>query len=178
MGNETQPPDTDAQPADEPRTSGHVERTIVHHLAGADADRSGPTTVGDVLEDVAAVVERGDYGNPGIRNPEATNVRQSTIRRTFGQLAEKGLVQRVADLDPERLREDRFALGELDPGGDPEDPAAYARTADDARVTDWVLTDEGRREVERLDARYEAELDALAARHGRPRGETTARVDA
>ncbi|UPW01931.1 hypothetical protein M0R88_07490 [Halorussus gelatinilyticus] len=40
------------------------------------------------------------------------------------------------------------------------------------------LTDEGRHEVERLDARYAAEMDDLAARYGRPRGETTTRIDA
>jgi hypothetical protein len=105
-------------------------------------------------------------------------VRKSSIRRTFTQLAEKGLVRRVEELSESQLREPRFDLGTLDPGGDPGDPSAYSRTSDDARVTDWILTDAGRREVDRLDERYAQELDELAARYGRPRGETIARIDA
>jgi len=136
-----------------------------------------PTRVSDVLEPLAAVIERGDYGNLGMRN-DAPTVRQSTVRRTFTQLEAKGLVVRVEELDASALASDRYDLGALSEGGDPTDPVDYGGTSDDARVTDWVLTDEGRREVERLDERYQAELDALAARFGRPRGTTTDRVDA
>lgn len=161
-----------------PRTSGHVERTILHHMAGDDDGRYAPTTVSDVLDEIAAVLERGDYANLGMRGSAGSNVRKSTIRRTFTQLQEKGLVERVEELSGSELRDSRFDLGSLDDDGDPDDPSAYARTSDDARVTDWILTDEGHREVELLDARYAAELDELAARYGRPRGETTRRVEA
>lgn len=158
-------------------TSGHVERTILHRLCGDDSERYRPLTVSDVLEDLAAVIERGEYGNVGMRN-DAPTVRKSSVRRTFTQLADKGLVTRVAELDPERLHDDRYDLGALDDDGDPADPSAYANTTDDARVTDWVLTPAGREEVRRLDAAYERELDALAARYGRQRGETTERIEA
>ena len=178
MANETENPERGEQPADEPlQTSGHVERTILHHMVGDDAERYAPTTVSAVLDDVAAVIERGEYANIGPSGAAGATVRKSTVRRTFKQLRKKGLVQRVAELDASELRAQRFDLGEPDSDVDPDDPTAYSRTSDDARVTDWVLTDAGRREVERLDARYAAELDELAARYGRPRGETTARVD-
>lgn len=178
MVNDTEAPSTDEQPPDaELRTSGYVERTVLHHMAGDGDGPSVPTTVGDVLDDVAAVVERGDYGNLGPRGADGALVQKSTIRRAFTQLHEKDLVQRVGDLVAPELRDGRFELGTLDPDGDPADPAAYSRTSDDARVTDWLLTTEGQREVRRLDARYADELDDLAARYGRPRGETTVRVD-
>lgn len=164
------------QPADETlATSGHLERAVLHHMV-SESGGARPTTVSAVLDDVAAVIERGDYGNIGPRNTAGAAVRKSSLRRTFTQLREKGLVRRVGDLEPTALQSDRYDLGPA--AGDPTDPAAYARTSDDARVTDWLLTETGRREVARLDARYAAELDALAARYGRPRGETTARVDA
>lgn len=178
MSNETQPSDAGEQP-DDPRTSGHVERTVLHTMAGDGDEGLPPTTVGGVLEDVAAVVERGGYGNVGPRGGDGRPlVQQSTVRRTFGQLADKGLVGRVEDLSEAELRDGPVDLGELSEGGDPADPADYAETADDARITDWYLTEEGRREVDRLDERYAAELDDLAARYGRPRGETTERVEA
>lgn len=157
-------------------TNGHIERTILHCMVGSDPDRYQPTRVSAVLDPLAAVIERGGYGNVGMRNDSPT-VRKSSVRRTFTQLAEKGLIQRVDDLGPADLRADRFDLGDLE-GDDPDDPRAYTKVSDDARVTDWILTDEGRAEVDRLDARYAAELDELAARYGRGRGETTARVDA
>lgn len=150
------------------RTGGHVERAVLHHLAGA-----GPATTGELAETVGAVIERGGYGNLGPRSEPAT-VRRSSLRRTLSGLAEKGLVVRVAELSPDRLAD--AGLGE--PDGDPADPGAYPATSDDGRVTDWLLTEAGRAEVSRLDARYEAALDEVAARHGRPRGETTDRVDA
>ncbi|NEU58459.1 hypothetical protein [Halorussus sp. MSC15.2] len=179
MENDTETTDAAEPPGDEALlTSGHVERTILHHMTGEDADRSAPTTVSGVLDDVAGVIERGDYANIGPKGAAGATVRKSTIRRTFSQLAEKGLVRRVEDLAASELRDSRFDLGPLDADGVADDPAAYARTSDDARVTDWVLTDEGRREVQRLDARYAAELDELAARYGRPHGETTDRIDA
>lgn len=179
MVDETESADTtESSAAESVRTSGHVERTILHHMAGADRDRYEPTTVSGVLDDVAAVIDRGDYGNLGPNNTAGAAVRKSTVRRAFTQLQEKGLVQRVAELDPDSLRADRFALGAVAEDGDPGDPAAYERTSDDARVTDWILTDEGRREVERLDVRYAEKLDRLAAQYGRPRGETTERVEA
>jgi len=157
-------------------TNGHIERTILHCMVGTDPDRYEPTRVSAVLDPLAAVIERGGYGNVGMRN-EAPTVRKSSVRRTFTQLAEKGLIQRVDELAPAELRADRFDLGALT-GDDPDDPRAYAKVSDDARVTDWILTDEGRAEVGRLDARYAAELDKLAARYGRGRGETAARVEA
>jgi hypothetical protein len=146
-------------------------------MAGDDRRVYLPTTVSDVLEDVASVIERGGYENLGPRNTAGATVRKSSIRRTFTQLAEKGLVQRVEELSESQLPESRFDLGTPDPDGDPDDPTAYSRTTDDARVTDWILTDDGRREIERLDDRYSEELDELAARYGRPRGETIARID-
>jgi|GEM_PF-6543200 len=159
---------------DEPRTSGHVKRTVLHCLARGD----GPLTVSQAMEPIAAVIERGGYGNAGPRGGNgAPLLQKSTVRRAFSQLREDGFVRRVEDLPEVVLREGGFDLGELD-GDDPADPTAYAKTSDDARVTDWVLTAAGRREVDRLDAAYERELDELAARYGRPRGETTERVDA
>ncbi len=179
MQEETEFGGTDESPAaEELRTSGHVERTILHHMVGDDYESYAPTTVSAVLDDVAAVIERGGYANIGPEGAADVTVRKSTVRRTFTQLAEKGLVRRVSDLAASELRDSRFDLGALEDDEAADDPTAYARTTDDARVTDWVLTDEGRREVERLDARYEAALDDLAARYGRPRGETTARIDA
>jgi len=175
MTNETETCESEESPDDRPRTSGHVERTILHHVAG-DGERSAPTTVSGVLDDVAAVIERGGYANLGPNETAGAAVRKSTIRRTFKRLDEKGLVRRVGELTESELRDRRFDLGT--PDGDPGDPTAYPRTSDDARVTDWLLTDEGRQEVERLDAQYAEELDELAARYGRPRGETTDRVDA
>jgi len=169
-GADREPPDPSAL-----ATSGHVERTVLHCMVDADG-RYVPTRVSDVLEPLAAVIERGDYGNLGPRNEHAT-VQRSSVRRTFGQLAEKGLIVRVADLDAGALASDRYAFGELDAGGDPHDPGAYAATSDDGRVTDWVLTEAGAAELGRLDAVYAAELDALAARFGRPPGATTARVE-
>ncbi len=157
-------------------TSGHVERTILHHMIGDDYERYTPTTVGGVLDDIAAVIRRGGYANIGPKTAKSGTIRRSTVRRTFMQLREKGLVRRVDDLSESELREDRFDLGISD--SDPADPNSYSNTSDDARVTDWILTDDGCREVERLDARYAAELDELAARYGRPRGETTERIDA
>ena len=170
--------DSNDQPTtEELRTSGHVERTILHHMAGDGTEGYAPTTVSGVLDDIARVIERGDYANVGPKGAAEGTVRKSTIRRTFKQLREKGLVQRVEELAEDELREPRFELGDLESDADPEDPTAYERVSDDARVTDWVLTDAGRREVERLDSRYAAELDDLAARYGRKKGETTARVD-
>ena len=170
--------ETDSRAGDDPdppRTSGHVKRTVLYCLASRDG---GPMTVGDALEPIGGVVERGGYGNPGPRSNDATVVQRSTVRRAFNQLRDDGLVARVVDLDADALAEGPVALGAVEDGGDPADPAAYAATTDDARVTDWVLTDDGRGEVDRLDRAYAAELDDLAARYGRPRGETTARVDA
>lgn len=179
MANETEIPGADAQLADEQlQTSGHVERTILHHAVSDDYERYAPTTVSAVLDDIASVIERGGYANIGPEGAAGATVRKSTIRRTFKQLHEKGLVRRVEELPESALRDQRFDLGTLDEEGDPDDPTDYARTSDDARVTDWILTDAGRREVERLDVRYAEELDELAARYGRPRGETTARIDA
>ncbi|PSP27389.1 hypothetical protein BRC65_06085 [Halobacteriales archaeon QH_2_65_14] len=166
---------TDDQSAEEPKTSGYIERTILHHLAGDAYEPYRPATVGDVLDDVAAVIERGDYANVGPPTAASGTVRKSTIRRAFAQLREKGLVQRVGELDESQLRAWKFDLGPAD--GDPDDPGSYERRSGDARVTDWILTDAGRAEVERLDARYAAELDELAARYGRPRGETTDRIE-
>jgi len=172
--------DTETDPSDgrddgEPLTSGHVERTILHYMAG---EPPRPATVGAVSAVVGAVIERGGYANLGPSTAADGTVRKSTIRRAFGQLREKGLVRRVEELSADDLRSGRYDLGELSPDGDPADPAAYAGTSDDARVTDWVLTEAGSREVERLDARYAAELEQLAARYGRPHGETTTRIDA
>lgn len=175
MANETENREPDEPPDDQLQTSGHVERAILHHMVGDDGQYA-PTTVSQVLDDVAAVIERGGYGNIGPNETAGAAVRKSTIRRTFKQLHEKGLVRRVEDLGPSELRAERFDLGT--PEGDPDQPAAYPRTSDDARVTDWILSDEGRQEVERLDARYAEELDELAARYGRPSGETAARIDA
>ncbi len=159
-------------------TRGHIERTILHCMVGETPERYVPTTVGGVLDPLTAVIERGNYGNVGPRAGDAGPlVQQSSIRRTFSQLAEKGLIQRVADLTPAQLRDPRYDLGTLADDGDPTDPGDYSRTSDDARVTDWILTDAGRREVERLDAAFARELDELAARYGRPRGETTDRID-
>lgn len=164
-------------PTDEQlRTSGYVERTILHHMMGDEYDCYTPTTVSDVLDDVVSVIERGGYANIGPDAAAGATVRKSTIRRAFKQLHEKGLVQRVEELDEPDLRDRRFDLGM--PGDDPGNPATYSGTSDDARVTDWILTDVGRREVERLDARYADRLDELAARYGRPAGETTVRVEA
>jgi len=174
MPNNTEP---DADNDQEPRTRGHIERTILHHMAGEDGTVK-PTTVGQVLPDIAAVIKRGGYANVGPNGAEKGTVRKSTIRRTFTQLHEKGLVRRVGELAESELRSDEFDLGTLPADGDPTDPGAYSRTSDDARVTDWVLTGEGREEVGRLDARYAAEVDELAARYGRPRGETITRIDA
>ncbi len=176
MVESTEPTETGEQTEAEVLTSGHVERTILHHMVGDDSERSTPTTVGGVLDDIAAVIKRGGYANIGPKTAESGTVRQSTVRRTFMQLREKGLVRRVEELSESELRDDRFDLGTSN--GDPSDPTAYSKTSDDARVTDWILTDDGRREIERLDARYTAELDELAARYGRPRGETTDRIDA
>lgn len=160
--------------ADAVQTSGHVERAVLGAMVDSER-RHPPTRVSDVLPAVRAVIERGDYGNVGPRSP-TTVVRKSSVRRTLGQLEEKGLVRRVESLSADELRADRHALGELE-GDDPTDPASYARVSDDGRVTDWILTDEGHREIERLDARFAAELDDLAARYGRPPGETTARIE-
>ncbi|WP_276301423.1 hypothetical protein [Halorussus lipolyticus] len=180
MSEDTQNLDADEQSEDPPegaelRTSGHIERTILHHMAGDGSEGYAPTTVSGVLDDIAAVIERGDYANVGPKGSAGATVRKSTVRRTFTQLHEKGLVQRVEELSEDALGDPRFDLGACK--GDPDDPTAYERVSDDARVTDWILTDDGRREVERLDARYADELDELAARYGRKRGETTARVD-
>ncbi|WP_162224376.1 hypothetical protein [Halorussus amylolyticus] len=175
--------DIDERPADaDPKTNGYIERTILHCMADRSdvADGSdesyAPATVGDVLDAIASVIERGDYANVGPKTATTGTVRKSTIRRALTQLREKNLVQRVEDLTESERTSDRFDLGTL--RGDPDDVTNYARTSDDARVTDWILTDDGRHEIDRLDARYAAELDELAARYGRPRGETTDRIDA
>ena len=178
MSNDTESTTDDGTSDDAPQTSGHVEWTVLHRMAGSGDARPEPTTVGTVSDAVGAIIERGGYANVGPNTAAAGTVRKSTIRRTLTGLHEKGFVRRVADLDLEELRDDRVDLGELPEGGDPADPAAYSGTSDDARVTDWLLTEAGEREVGRLDARYESELDDLAARYGRPRGETTDRVDA
>lgn len=166
--------DTSGMGTEDVQTSGHVERAVLGQMVTPDGRRR-PTTVGDVLPAVGAVVERGGYGNVGPRSP-TTVVRKSSIRRTFGQLEEKELIRRVESLPVDQLRADRNALGPLE-GEDPTEPGSYARVSNDGRVTDWLLTEEGRRELNRLDARYATELDELAARYGRPPGETTARVD-
>lgn len=177
MGEDTESLGAGAQDADgEPKTNGYIERTILHHAAGESYEPYTPTTVGDVLDDIASVIERGDYANVGPETAADGTVRKSTIRRAFKQLHEKGLVQRVEELTEAERRGDEFDLGT--PGDDPDDLAGYSRLSDDARVTDWILTDGGRREVERLDERYTRELDELAARYGRPSGETTERIDA
>lgn len=161
--------------SEELATSGYIERTILHHLAGSDASTRTPSTVGSVVPAVAEVIRRGNYANLGPRGAEDGTVRRSTIRRAFTQLDDKGLVQRVGELEGAQLDSEKYDLGECD--GDVADPNSYARTSDDARVTDWILTDEGQAEIERLDTRYEAELDDLAARYGRPRGETRTRIE-
>lgn len=168
--------DTETASDEQVRTSGHVERTILHSLV--EDGRYVPTTVSDVLDPIASVIDRGGYDNIGPNGAADVTVRKSTVRRAFARLRDKGLVRRVSDLDPSDIRDDRVDLGQLPDDGDPDDPTAYSRTSDDARVTDWILTDEGRRELQRLDAQYAEELDELAARYGRPAGETTARVDA
>jgi len=167
-------PSEDEDAPEPPTTSGHVERAILHHAAGSGAPYA-PTTAGEVAETVAAVIERGDYGNEGPRAPTSV-ARKSTVRRACNRLAEAGFLRRVESLSPAELDDERFDLGA--PGAEPTDPAGYERVTDDARVTDWLLTPEGAREVERLDAAYERALDEVAARHGRPRGETTERVEA
>lgn len=159
------------------QTSGHIERTILHQMVSDDYQRYTPTTVSDVLHDITSVIERGGYANVGPNGAAGATVRKSSIRRTFKQLHEKGLVQRVEELTDAEVREPQYDLGTLDSDGESDDPTAYSRTSDDARVTDWILTDDGRREVERLDAQYAEKLDELAARYGRPSGETTARID-
>lgn len=171
MSNDTESASAADTTESELQTSGHVERTILHALAG-DGETVRPATVGSTLPAITAVIERGEYGNLGPR-AERGVAQKSTVRRAFGQLAEKGLVRRVTAADdlPEWVD-----LGERT--GDAGDVTDYEHVSDDGRVTDWVLTAAGRREVERLDARYAAELDELAARYGRPRGETTTRVDA
>jgi hypothetical protein len=158
-------------------TSGHVERTILHVMVGEGMDRFTPTTVSGVLDAVASVVDRGNYGNPGMRTNDTTAVRKSTIRRAFAQLEDKGLVQRVDDLDADSLSADRYDLGSLAPDGDAADPDDYERTTDDARVTDWIPTGAGVEEVRHLDERLGEKLDDLVAQYGRPRGETTDRID-
>lgn len=157
-------------------TNGYIERTILHHLAGSNPESRTPSTVGAVLPDIAEVIKRGEYANIGPNGAVEGTVRKSAIRRAFTQLDEKGLVQRVDDLDADTLQSDTFDFGTCT--GDPSDPASYSNTADDARVTNWVLTEEGLAELSRLDARYRSELDELAARYGRLRGETTTRIDA
>lgn len=166
-----------AEQRSEPVTSGHIERTILHRMAGNDTGGYQPTTVSDVIESVAAVLDRGDYRNLGPRNDTGGTVQKSSLRRSFNQLEEKGLIQRVTELDGQTLQTDQYDLGELCEDGDPADPADYTKTADDARVTDWILTEAGSAEVQRLDQRYAAELDELAARYGRPAGATLDRID-
>jgi hypothetical protein len=158
-------------------TSGHIERTILHRMAGSGTDGHQPTTVSDAIDSVAAVLERGDYRNLGPRNDTGGTVQKSSLRRSFNQLEEKGLIRRVTDLDEQALRSDRYDLGAVSEGGDPTNPADYAKTTDDARVTDWILTKAGSAEVQRLDEQYAAELDDLAARYGRPPGATLDRID-
>lgn len=162
----------DAEPVE---TSGYIERTILHHLAGAEPEPRRPSTVGDVLPDIAAVIKRGNYANIAPNGATDGAVRKSAIRRSFTQLAEKGLVQRVTGLEESEIASANVDLGDCnDESGD---PAQYSRTSDDARVTDWILTADGIAEVERLDARYNVEIDELAGRYGRPSGETTTRID-
>lgn len=156
-------------------TSGYIERTILHHLAGPDPEPRRPSTVGEVLPAIAAVIRRGDYANIAPNGATEGTVRKSAIRRSFTQLEEKGLVRRVTDLSEAERRSSDVDLGTCD--GDSGDLSGYSRLSDDARVTDWILTADGVREVERLDARYTAELDELAGRYGRPPGETTTRID-
>lgn len=170
--------DTETRPADSaegPRTSGYIQRTVLHHMAGSSYEPYTPSTVGGVAEAVADVIERGDYANAGPR-ADAGIARRSTIRRALNQLEERGLIRRVEDLTADELAGDRIDLGARE--GDAGDVTDYERVTDDARVTDWILTDAGRDEVARLDAAYEAELDALAAKYGRRRGETTRRIEA
>lgn len=165
-----------SEPDAELATSGYIERTILHHLAGQTPEPRSPSTVGAVLPDIAEVIKRGGYANIGPNGAAEGTVRKSAIRRAFTQLDEKGLVERVTELDAADLQSETFEFGPCD--GDPADPSNYAKTADDARVTNWVPTEEGLAELERLDARYQSELDELAGRYGRPLGDTTNRIDA
>lgn len=61
ISNGTYPSDAGEQP-DDSETSGHVERIVLHHVTETAPE---PTTLGDILDDVAAVIARGGYGNAG-----------------------------------------------------------------------------------------------------------------
>lgn len=157
-------------------TSGYIERTTLHHLAGQDPEPRRPSTVGEVLPAIAAVIKRGDYANIAPNGATEGTVRKSAVRRSFTQLAEKGLVQRVSELGETTLQSGDVDLGNCT--GEPANPTEYSCVSDDARVTDWILTEDGLAEVRRLDACYTAELNELAGRYGRPSGETDIRIDA
>lgn len=130
------------------RTNGWAERTLLNCLAitqdgGIRSDAAGMQDVHPQLMEVAK--------KPDNEAPDDESV-YMTGNRAFHQLHEKGLVENVEEV--EGLSDDRYVV---EPGYAPQD----------ARRTEWVLTEAGIEEVRRLSAKYEEELATLMRRFGR-----------
>lgn len=130
------------------RTSGWAERTLLNCLAVTRdgrirSDAAGMQDVKGRLQEVAKM--------PDGRAPDDESV-YMTGNRAFHKLHEKGLVKNVTEVDG--LSGDRYVV-----------QAGY--TPDDARLTEWVLTEAGIDEVRNLNVRYEQELAKLMRRFGR-----------
>lgn len=130
------------------QTSGWAERTLLQAVAirGDDGITSRAAGMQDVHDRLVAVAQLTQSQPPDDESVYMTG------NRAFHQLEEKGLVADVEDA--QGLAADRY---EVAPGYRP----------DDARRTEWVLTDEGFTEVRRLDERFKQELAALQRRFGR-----------
>lgn len=130
------------------QTNGWAERTLLNCLAISQGGelRSRAAGMQDVHGQLKQVAEKT---NDTVPDDESVYM---TGNRAFHKLHEKGLVEDIEDaalVPPSRY--------DVEPG----------YTPDDARLTEWVLTEEGFDEVRRLDAQYERELEALRRRFGR-----------
>jgi hypothetical protein len=128
-------------------TNGWAERTLLNCLA--------VTRDGDIRSDVAGMQDvkarlQEVAKKPDNQSPDDESV-YMTGNRAFHKLHEKGLVEHLEEVD---LSDDRYVVTE-------------GYTPDDARLTEWVLTESGIEEAQRLNDRYEQKLAKLRRRFGR-----------
>jgi hypothetical protein len=131
------------------QTKGYVERLLLnalHKQTNHDPprDRTFPQGVADVYDDVNTLGGRAWKDHKSVK---------ASIRRAFGQLRDKGLVETVDEADFRR-RPNFYGVSEQ-------------YEPDDGRVTKYVLTKDGVDEIRSLDKLYCADLHKIMRRYGR-----------
>lgn len=128
--------------ANDTKTSGYLERRILHRMRVAPDEKPKSSNQGPELFAVSAGDIEGWHG-----------ASRASARRAFQSLREKGLIMPVEERprSPERMK----IIYE------------QARPSDDGRVQDWTITQEGMREIGRLEAEYFDALEGLLKQYGR-----------